>query len=285
MQNRRRQCTFWAVLFLSTVPAPPALAQKDARAIEAVRAANQQLLADFDARDIDKVFAHYWNSPELFTVGEGGQVTKGWQAARQFTQGLLAATESGSFSCPEWQHFASTDGVLSTCAYDLSLKFKDGREISERGWYTNFRKRFGAKWLIVFEHVATNKPAPPGPNASLYVRLGGYDAIAALTDDFLGRLTSDKQTGRFFQGVSKAHGQQIRQLIVDFLCLASGGPCVYTGRDMKSSHAGLGITDADWDRAVALLIQSLDTLSVPERERREVLGALGPLKPDIVDKP
>ncbi len=284
MKIRRTQILLPAaiafLLFGST-----AEAQREARAIEAVRAANQQLLAGFDARDLDKVLAHYWNSPDLFTVGESGQVTRGWEAARRFTQGLFAALESGGFSCPEWQHFASTDGVLSTCAFELNIKFKGGREVNEKGWYTNFRKRIGGKWLIVFEHVSANAPVPPGPGASLYTRLGGYDALAALTDDFLGRLTTDKQTGRFFQGVSKAHGQEIRQRIVEFLCLATGGPCVYTGRDMKSSHVGLGITEADWDRAVALLVESLDLLSVPERERKEILGALGPLKPDIVDKP
>src|ERR1700745_2648289 len=82
---------------------------------------------------------------------------------------------------------------------------------------------------------------------SLYKRLGGYDAIAAVTDDFIGRLATDKQLSRFFVGHSESSLKLIRQHVVDFLCNATGGPCVYTGRDMKTSHKGMGITKADWN--------------------------------------
>ena len=118
-----------------------------------------------------------------------------------------------------------------------------------------------------------------------YKRLGGYDALAAVTDDFLGRLASDQQFGRFFVGHSADSIKRIRQLIVDQLCAATGGPCVYTGRDMKTVHAGLGITDKDWDGSVKLLVATLDKFSVPAKEKEEVLGAIGGLKKDIVDKP
>jgi len=118
-----------------------------------------------------------------------------------------------------------------------------------------------------------------------YKRLGGYDALAAVTDDFLGRLASDQQFGRFFVGHSADSIKRIRQLIVDQLCAATGGPCVYTGRDMKTAHAGLGITDKDWDGSVKLLVATLDKFSVPAKEKEEVLGAIGGLKKDIVDKP
>ncbi|HEX3632697.1 MAG TPA: group 1 truncated hemoglobin, partial [Casimicrobiaceae bacterium] len=74
-------------------------------------------------------------------------------------------------------------------------------------------------------------------------------------------------------------------LIVDQLCAATGGPCVYTGRDMKTAHAGLGITSQDWDASVKLLVATLDKFTVPAREKDEVLGAIGGLKKDIVDKP
>ena len=119
---------------------------------------------------------------------------------------------------------------------------------------------------------------------SLYTRLGGYDAVAAVTDDFLGRLATDKQLGRFFPGHSTDSLKKIRQHIVDQLCVATGGPCVYTGRDMKTSHSGMGITEADWNQAVALLVQTLDKFKVPDAERQELLGALSGLKKDIVEK-
>ncbi|HEU4889862.1 MAG TPA: group 1 truncated hemoglobin [Thermoanaerobaculia bacterium] len=119
---------------------------------------------------------------------------------------------------------------------------------------------------------------------TLYKRLGGYDAIAAVTDDFIGRMATDKALQRFFVGHSKESLGRIRQLVVDQLCAATGGPCIYIGRDMKSSHQGMGITEADWNTAVAHLVATLDKFKVPERERKEVLGAVSGLKNDIVDQ-
>ena len=119
---------------------------------------------------------------------------------------------------------------------------------------------------------------------SLYQRLGGYDAVAAVSDDFLGRLAGDKQLGRFFPGHSEDSVKRIRQHIVDFLCVATGGPCVSTGRDMKTSHKGLGVTEADWNQAVVLLVQTLDKFKVPAAEKNEVLAAVSGLKGDIVEK-
>ena len=117
---------------------------------------------------------------------------------------------------------------------------------------------------------------------TLYKRLGGYDALAAVTDDFLGRLAADPSLGRFFVGTSKEHLGRIRQLVVDQLCAATGGPCIYIGRDMKTAHEGLAITDADWDGAVKHLKATLDKFKVPKPEYDEVLAAIGGLKKDIV---
>lgn len=125
--------------------------------------------------------------------------------------------------------------------------------------------------------------APAGP--SLYKRLGGYDALAAVTDDFLGRLIADKSLGRFFTGASNASKAHIRQLVVDQLCNATGGPCLYIGRDMKTAHAGLAITEADWTASVNALVATLDKFKVPEKEKGEVLAAISSLKKDIVERP
>ena len=119
---------------------------------------------------------------------------------------------------------------------------------------------------------------------SLYKRLGGYDAIAAVTDDFITRLATDKQLSRFFGGASDDSKKRIRQHVIDFLCLATGGPCVYTGRDMKTSHKGLGITSQDWDAGVKHLVATLDKFKVPSKEKNEVLTAVSGLKADIVEK-
>jgi hemoglobin len=119
---------------------------------------------------------------------------------------------------------------------------------------------------------------------SLYVRLGGYDAIAAVVDDFIGRLVADKRFSKFFVGHSEDSLKKIRQHIVDQFCAAAGGPCLYTGRDMKTTHHGLGITGDDWDAAANHLVETLDKFKVPKAEKDELLAFVGTLKKDIVDK-
>ena len=119
---------------------------------------------------------------------------------------------------------------------------------------------------------------------SLYARLGGYDAIAAVGDDFIGRLVADKRFSKFFVGHSEDSLKKIRMHVIDQLCAAAGGPCLYTGRDMKASHHGLGITSHDWDASAKHLVESLDKFKVPQAEKDELLAFVGTLKKDIVDK-
>ena len=119
---------------------------------------------------------------------------------------------------------------------------------------------------------------------SLYQRVGGYDALAAVVDDFIVRLVTDKQFEKFFAGASDDSKKRIRPQILDQFCAATGGPCVYNGRDMKTSHAGLGITNAQWDAAAKHLVASLDKFKVPEKEKGEILAFVTSLKKDIVEK-
>ena len=119
---------------------------------------------------------------------------------------------------------------------------------------------------------------------SLYDRLGGYNAVAAVVDDFVGRLIADKQFERFFAGHSTDSKKRIRQHIVDQFCAAAGGPCIYTGRTMKDSHVGLGITEADWDAAAKHLVATLDKFKVGEQEKKDLLAFVTSLKGDIVEK-
>ena len=140
---------------------------------------------------------------------------------------------------------------------------------------------------LLFAGCASNTSAqsPAASSApTLYKRLGGYDAIAAVSDDFIGRLGADKQLGRFLVGLSTDSQKRLRQLVVDQLCEATGGPCIYIGRSMKTSHAGLGITENDWDLTVKHLVASLDKFKVPEKEKSELLAIASSLKPDIVQK-
>src|SRR5438067_6262431 len=119
---------------------------------------------------------------------------------------------------------------------------------------------------------------------SLYKRLGGYDALAAVTDDFIKGLATDKQLSRFFIGVSNDSKKRIRQLVLDQLCAATGGPCIYIGRSMRTVHEGLGITEDDWNISVKLLAQTLDKFKVAKTEKDDLFKILVTLKPDIVEK-
>lgn len=119
---------------------------------------------------------------------------------------------------------------------------------------------------------------------SLYERIGGYNALALVVDDFIGRLTADKQFTKFFVGHSEDSLKKIRQLILDQFCAATGGPCIYIGRDMKTTHHGLGITEAEWNAAAAHLVASLDKYKVPQAEKDEVVAFVSTLKKDIVEK-
>lgn len=117
---------------------------------------------------------------------------------------------------------------------------------------------------------------------TLYHRLGGYDAIAAATDDLLARLQNDPRLGPYWKGASDDNQRRARQLIVDFMTEAAGGPAWYTGRDMKKSHQGMGIDAADWDAFMHHAAANLNHFSVGERETEEVLSFFASLKADVV---
>jgi hemoglobin len=93
-----------------------------------------------------------------------------------------------------------------------------------------------------------------------------------------------RQLARFFGGVSADSQKKLRQHVVDQLCEATGGPCIYTGRTMKASLTGLGISESDWQLAVQQLIATLDKFKVPEKEKNELLTIASSLKQDIVEK-
>jgi hemoglobin len=120
--------------------------------------------------------------------------------------------------------------------------------------------------------------------ASLYTRLGGYDAIAAVVDDLLARLRSDALLGRFWTSPRSVdtHNRE-RQLAVDFVAASAGGPTFYLGRDMKLAHEGMGITKADYAAFMQCLSATLDAFEVPEPERGEVAAFATSLEAQIVE--
>jgi hemoglobin len=121
---------------------------------------------------------------------------------------------------------------------------------------------------------------------SLYERLGGKKSITAVVDEFVGRVAMDARINHYF-GAAAADPVRMKLFkanLVDQICQASGGPCKYTGKDMKSAHAGMGITAADFNALVEDLTGALDKFKVKDKEKGELLGALAPMKSDIVTK-
>lgn len=124
----------------------------------------------------------------------------------------------------------------------------------------------------------------PGTARSLYERLGGYDAIAAVSDDLLERMRTDPLLGRFWSVPRSVEtDRRVRQLTIDYIAAAAGGPTFYLGRDMRSAHAGMGITRQDYAALIRSLTATLDGFKVDEPARGGVLEFVASLESQIVD--
>jgi len=119
---------------------------------------------------------------------------------------------------------------------------------------------------------------------TLYMRLGGYDAIAAIVDEFIQTFASDPQMARFLSSLSLESRKRNRQLTIDYLSAKSGGPTLYLGRDMKTAHEGLGISESEWKVAMDHVQRALVKLKTPERESKELLTLFSVLKDQIVER-
>jgi hemoglobin len=134
--------------------------------------------------------------------------------------------------------------------------------------------------VIAFSASATGAAAHT-MQQPLYYRLGGYDSILAVVDEAIKNIAADKRINKFFAG---ANIKRLRVQLANQICMASGGPCIYAGRDMKSAHAGMGITSDHFNALVQDLGKALNRYRVPGREQRELVALLAPTKKDIVTR-
>jgi len=118
-----------------------------------------------------------------------------------------------------------------------------------------------------------------GANAALYLELGGKEGITKVVDLFLAKVDNDLRINLFFE---KTDHKDLRNLVIEQFCQATGGPCVYCGRSMEEAHSGLNLTDADFAAFVEDLIAALDELNVPKASQDKLLALLGPMKPQVV---
>jgi hemoglobin len=125
---------------------------------------------------------------------------------------------------------------------------------------------------------ADTTPAPA--SKTLYERLGGQDAIKAVVKDFVEeQVAKDPRINARFGNtdIPKFEG-----LLSDQICQGTGGPCKYTGKDMKTAHTGMKITDDEFTALVEDLKKTLDKFKVPSAEQNELIAILAPMKPDVV---
>jgi hemoglobin len=137
-------------------------------------------------------------------------------------------------------------------------------------------------WLA----LAPMSGAKTANDEALYKSLGGKKAITAVVDDCVGRVAADNRINSFFKATAADPKRltTFKKNLVDQICQAAGGPCKYKGKDMKTAHAGMGIGSADFDALVEDLVASLDKFQVKEGDKQALLGVLGPMKKDIVEK-
>lgn len=126
--------------------------------------------------------------------------------------------------------------------------------------------------LLMAAGCATEPP-------SLYQRLGGRAAIEAMVNDAIGNISADTRINRRFHDLDSA---QLSKNLVDLVCERTGGPCVYTGKDMATAHEGMHISDDEFDALVEDMVKSMDKFKMPAREKSEVLAMLGKTKNAIV---
>jgi hemoglobin len=143
---------------------------------------------------------------------------------------------------------------------------------------------WGAVLLVVAATLgacaSTAREAPTTP--SLYRRLGGREGIAIVVADFAANMTADSRVNARFKDLKPPEVEKFRSNLADQICEASGGPCSYLGKDMKTAHAGMKITEAEWTATLENLVKALDKNNVNAQAKQELLGALAPMKKDIV---
>jgi hemoglobin len=142
--------------------------------------------------------------------------------------------------------------------------------------------------LVVILAVVVSGCATMGDSAStaptLYKRLGGREGIALVVGDFVGNMAADARVNARFKDIKGPALEKLKSNLADQICDATGGPCSYLGRDMKTTHKGMKITEAEWTATVENLGKALDKHKVPPKEKQELVGVLVPMKGDIVNQ-
>jgi hemoglobin len=150
------------------------------------------------------------------------------------------------------------------------------------------KRALGWGGVLLFVAVTLGACASMGKEAStapsLYRRLGGREGIAMVVGDFTANMTADPRVNARFKSLKPPEVEKFKSNLADQICDAAGGPCSYLGKDMKTAHAGMKISETEWNATVENLVKALDKHKVDAQSKQDLLGALAPMKGDIVGR-
>lgn len=238
--------------------------------------------------DLD-TFMSFFAEDARFLPPDGPQAT-GRDEIRQSFSALAALP---GFSLTWSANFSDVSGGgdlgYSVGTFEMIVDGPGGSPAARTGTYTTvWKKQNDGQWKVVsdipnFDSPAGSMDVASGKVRSLYQRLGGYDALVAINDAIGARVVDDPDFDQLLAGVDEESGQRGRQLAILRFCEAAGGDCTYVGRDLKTVHAGMGISDENWQSFMGHLKEALNELNVAEAEQVEIIGIFSELEDEIVD--
>ena len=147
---------------------------------------------------------------------------------------------------------------------------------------------WGRVLVVLLALWAIHAPRPAVAQESLYDRLGGVYAIAAVADDIVERVLGNEII-EANPAVKEAHARVLKAglkyQVASLVCQAAGGPYAYVGRDMKTAHAQLNISEVEWEAVMEVFHASFDSFEIPQQEQTELFAIISETKADIVTGP
>ncbi|MFQ5549449.1 MAG: DUF4440 domain-containing protein [Woeseia sp.] len=244
--------------------------------LEGLKAMRDVWQSAFDARDSAALAAIYAEDGALMPPNSDTLI--GRAAIEAFWADFQASGIGGEIK--DTEAYAHGDVGYKVGTYTISDA--DGATVDE-GKYVEIWRYIDGTWQMHRDIFNSNLPlsAPESEADSkqktLYQRLGGYDVVAAILDNWGPRVFDDPELSLFLADIDEEMGTKGRELALDLLCDLTGGPCVYTGRDVKMVHTRVGITDEHWQSVLEYMEQTLDELNIADDEKTDFIAIIASL--------